>query len=212
MKHSTKDKLKQYGLKNSIIRSFKALLRKLGFKFEKSIYISKEITGKVSPPEPKIKLEVKELDYDDIKNNSYLTFEEDKLLLFKKRLTTEGYLALGAYFEDKLVYVCWISLKKFESSRDLQNKITLEKEDGLMLDAYTHPKKRGLGIHSYMNGIRFNRIFELGKKKAIGLVLMENIPARKAQAKLGFKADKIVSYKKIFNKEYVKVQNKKVEL
>ena len=207
-----KDKIKQYGFKNFIIRGFKSIIKKIGFRYEKSILIVKDLEGYVKPPNPKIPLSVQELSYEHFKNNIFLKFDSPKLRIFKTRFASRNYIALGAFHENNLVYYCWISLKNFEYFLNIKNKLTLNENEGLIIDAYTHPEFRGLGIHSYMNAIRANILYDLSKKKAIGLVLMENLPARKAQAKIGFRGEKVVSYIKIFGKEIVKIKDKEIEL
>jgi len=209
---SIKDKLKQYGIRNFIGRGIKSIGRKLGFRYERYILIVRDLNGFVEKPTPKIQLDIRELNYENFISNNSLKFSPNKFRLFKKRFSSGNYIALGAYHEGNLVYSCWISLNNFESSLNLGNKLRLSPHEGLLVDAYTHPKFRGLGIHTYMSAIRANKLLELNKRRAIGLVLMENLPARKAQAKIGFKGEKIILYIKIFNREIVKIKNKKIEL
>lgn len=209
---SIKNKINQYGYKNSLIREFKAIGRKFGLMYEKYILIIKDLDDYIEPPNPKIELTVKELNYENLENDNSLKFDLNKLLLFKKRFSSGNYIALGAYHQNNLVYCCWISLKNFETSPNLKNSLKLDKKECLIVDAYTHPEFRGLGIHSYMNAIRANKLHDLNKKRALGLVLAENIPSRKAQSKIGFRGEKIILYIKIFGKEFIKIKSKEIKL
>ncbi|MFX0133662.1 MAG: hypothetical protein ACFFDN_08465 [Candidatus Hodarchaeota archaeon] len=209
---SLNDKIRQYGIKNFLIRGFKAFVRILGFKYEKFILMVKDLDDYVKPPNPKISVHVQELNYENFKNSNFLKFDPDRLPLFKKRFSCGNYIALGAYHQNRLVYTCWISLKNFESSINTKNHLRLNENEGLLIDAYAHPEIRGLGVHTYMNAIRVNKLYDLKKEKAIVLVMMENLPARKAQSKIGFREGKIVLYIKIFTKEIVKIKHKKIKL
>lgn len=203
MHNKIKIMIDQYGYKNFFIRVSKSFLRRIGFTYEKFFIFRINLDKKVMPKEPKIDIDVRELDSNNIDSVMNLGFSKSKLDLFKRRLDSNTYIALGAFHNEKLIYLCWLSLKFFESSVDMGDKIILEKDEALLLDAFTHPDYRSLGIHSYMNAIRLNKSIELNKNKAIVLVLAENTHAIKSQIKVGFEITGIIRYIKIFGKIYI---------
>ncbi len=200
MYNKIKITIDQYGYKNFFIRVFKSFLKRIGFTFEKFFILRINLDKKIVPPKPKIDIDVKELDSNNIDSAIDLGFSNNKLNLLKKRLDSNTYIALGAFHNEKLIYLCWLSLKFFESSVDMGDKITLGSDTGLLLDAFTHPDYRSLGIHSYMNAIRLNKLIDLNKNKAIVLVLAENTHAIKSQIKVGFEITGTIRFIKIFGK------------
>ncbi|MBD3337882.1 MAG: hypothetical protein GF353_02160 [Candidatus Lokiarchaeota archaeon] len=146
----------------------------------------------------KIDVSINELEYSDLKNAILMNFGAQKLGLFKSRFEQGDYIAFGAFHNNILIYLCWISLKQFEMPYKLKI-LTLNHDEGLLLDAYCHPEYRGLGLHSTMNKIRLNKLLELGKKKAVGIVLKENLPAIKVQERAGLKKSSTIKYIKILN-------------
>jgi GNAT superfamily N-acetyltransferase len=199
-----KAKLRQYGYRNSLIRGVKSILRRSGITFEKFLVLKRDLDRKLIPIEPKIEISVKQLNFRDFDNADHFGFSEDSLDLFKRRFDRNGYIALGAFDKGRLIYFCWLSSDNFESSVNLSDRVLLDKDEALLLNAFTHPDYRGLGIHTYMNAIRLNRLIDIGKKRAVVLVLFENIPARRSQARVGFDAEYLVYYRKIFKKLFIK--------
>lgn len=198
------DKIKQYR-QRVIVRIIKSTLRKIGFTFEKFLVLERELNGTIVPKEPKIKVFVRELQLQDLERSAKsFNLSNDKLELLKKRLLLGTYIALGAFDGDRLVYSCWLSLNVFESSINLSGRLSLEEDEGLLLDAFTHPDYRGLGIHTYMNAVRLNKLMDVGKKKAIVMVLSENVPAIKSQISVGFQPKMVISYVSLFGKEFIK--------
>lgn len=198
-----KAKLRQYGYKNFLIRSAKSILRKTGIISEKFVVLKRDLSKKLIPAKPRIEINVRELCLRDFEDAKHFSFSKDRLSLFKKRLDN-GYIALGAFNNSELIYLCWLSLDDFESPVNLGDKILLDRDEALLLDAFTHPDYRGLGIHTYMNAIRLNRLIDIGKKRAVVLLLSENVPARRSQSKVGFDAEYLIYYRKIFKKLFIK--------
>ena len=198
-----RNKWKQYGVLRLGVRIWKALLRRMGIRIEKFLVMKKELSGPETPNPPKIDIEVQELTEAHIEHLRGMGFGPDKINVFRKRLADPEYVGIGAFHNDKLVYSCWLSLEKFESSVDLGDSVDLQPEEGILIDAYTHPDYRGMGLHTYMNTVRQNRLYELDKKTVVGLLQYENIPARKSQMKVGLKPDSIIYYRNIFGKKIV---------
>lgn len=201
-------KVKQYGLKNSFVRILKLILRKTGITFEKFIVMKKNLDNKVIPIEPQIDVNIRELNLQDFECASHFCFLKEKLSTFRKRLGDTNYKALGAFSDGRLIYFCWLSLDIVETFVKQDDIIVLNKDEGLLLDAYTHRDYRGLGIHTYMNAVRLNTLIDLGRKTAVVLILSENIPAIKSQAKVGFSAKYLVFYTEAFRK--VSIRKKEV--
>ncbi len=192
--------ISQYGYRNFFARAGKSILRKAGIDFQKHVILKRTLDKKLIPVKPKIEINVRKLNLQDLETASHFNFPKDKLDIFKKRLDDSSYVGLGAFTEGKLTYLCWLSLEIFESSVDLGGRISLDSDEGLLLDAVAHPDYKGLGIHSYMNAVRLNRLIDLGRKRAIVMVMFENTPAMKSQAKAGFRPECLIYYRKIFRK------------
>lgn len=131
-------------------------------------------------------LPVKELMYDDFLKGNKDVFKGNKLAFIKKRLKDPNYKAYGIIEDDYLVYSTWISLDKLGLSVDTKY-IKMNPEEGLLEDSYCDPKARGRGLHGIMNFWRINKLYELGKRKVLAMVLDGNTPAMKVQIKSGFK-------------------------
>ncbi|MBD3198075.1 MAG: hypothetical protein GF317_23695 [Candidatus Lokiarchaeota archaeon] len=193
-----KDKIRQFGFSKATIRFWKFLLNKVGIRYEVFYRFTKSLNTMVEITPLKIDVSINELEYSDLKNAILMNFSAQKLGLFKSRFEKGDYIAFGAFHNNNLIYLCWISLKHFEMPYKLQ-VLNLNHDEGLLLDAYCHPEYRGMGLHSTMNKIRLNKLLELGKKKAVGIVLKENLPAIKVQERSGLKKSSTIKYIKIFN-------------
>ncbi|TLU85992.1 MAG: hypothetical protein FDX30_03050 [Chlorobium sp.] len=111
-------------------------------------------------------------------------FNRNKLEIIKKRFKDNTYIAYGIIENDVLIYSTWISLVKL--GLPIKSKYILASSEGLLEDSYCHPKARGRGLHGIMNYYRLAKLYELGKKECLAIVLDGNIPAYNVQIKSGF--------------------------
>ncbi|MDD3663217.1 MAG: hypothetical protein PHT84_05100 [Candidatus Pacebacteria bacterium] len=131
-------------------------------------------------------LPVKELTYEDFLLSNPQTFNARKLEFIKIRLQCPNYKAFGIIENSKLIYSTWVSLEKLGLSVDTK-EIKLNPDEGLLEDSFCDYAARGRGIHGKMNYWRIKKLYELGKRKVIAIVLDGNTPAFKVQYKSGFK-------------------------
>lgn len=178
---------KQFGFLGFLKRTVKFFLRKIGIYINSYYYMVNHIDAEASrkqfeaanlPP-------VKELAYDDFLKGDPSVFNEKKLTLIQQRLADGTYKAFGIIEDERLIYSCWISLKKLESS-DSCVESGLDENEGLLVDAYCSPLARGRGLHGAMNAYRLWQLSQQGKNQAVVIILKENIPAYKSQLKVGF--------------------------
>ncbi|WP_296313624.1 GNAT family N-acetyltransferase [Winogradskyella sp. UBA3174] len=198
---------KQYGFKNSFIRAVKLVLRACGVNVETYMFYTQEIKTsllKQSNISPNYKTE--KLNYNSYESSRGLKFDNLKLNLFKERLNDNEYLAYGVFDGEILIYSSWISTRQDEMSLQALG-LKLNPDEGLLLDIETHPSYRRQGLHNYMNIYCLERIKELGKDKAVVLVLKENVPARKSQERSGFKKSKKISCYKIWGMQKIRINN-----
>lgn len=180
--------LKQFGFWGFLKRIAKFFLRKIGINVNSYYYIVNHIDAEARrkqfeaanlPP-------VKELAYDDFLKGDTSVFNEKKLTLIQQRLADGTYKAFGIIEDGRLIYSCWISLKKLESSNACVEG-DLDENEGLLVDAYCSPMARGRGLHGAMNAYRLWQLSQYGKSQAVVIVLKENKPAYKSQMKVGFR-------------------------
>lgn len=131
-------------------------------------------------------LPVKELVYEDFLLGNKETFNESKLAFNKARLQNPNYKCYGIIEAGRLIYSTWISLDKLGLSVDT-HYIKMNQDEGLLEDSFCDYCARGRGIHGKMNYWRIRKLYELGKRKVLAMVLDGNIPAMKVQMKCGFK-------------------------
>lgn len=179
--------LKQFGFWGFLKRIVKFFLRKIGINYNSYYYIVNHIDAEARRKQfEAAKLpSVKELTYDDFLLGDKTIFTDKKLHLIKQRLQDDSYHAYGIIENGQLIYSCWISLKKLESSNACVEGV-LDDNEGLLIDAYCSPTARGRGLHGAMNAYRLWQIARNGEKKAVGIVLKENKPSYKSQIKVGF--------------------------
>jgi len=130
-------------------------------------------------------LPVKELEYADFLTGDPREFTEPKLAFIKKRLEDPNYRCYGIIENGKLIYSTWISLHKLGLSVDTR-PIYLSEDEGLLEDSYCAHSARGRGIHGKMNSYRIKKLYELGKRRVVVIVLDGNTAAFKVQLKQGF--------------------------
>lgn len=131
-------------------------------------------------------MDVKELNIDDFKLGNKSVFTPAKLNFIEKRLHDPNYKAYGIIEDGRLIYSTWISLDKLGLSVDTKY-IKMNQDEGLLEDSFCDYTARGRGIHGKMNFWRINKLYELGKRKVLAMVLDGNNPAMKVQLKSGFK-------------------------
>lgn len=206
-------KFRQYGFSNSFKRLVKKLLRMIGIRHEKYLYCTKDLDSeRVEIIKPRINGEIIQLNETIINKPQLIDLSGEKLALFRKRLSNEGYKGYGFFHQDSLIYYTWISYKKFEMSVP-SKVIELEDNEALLIDSYCHPDYRKYGIHLYMNNFRLEQIMNEGKNRVVAIVLKENKPARITQRKSGFKCEKMITYNKFFKfYENTKLVNKAIKL
>ncbi len=207
---SLRQKYKQYGPLNFYKRMFFSILRRLGFRYNKWLICQQEINLDILP---KIvlnnKFHIREIKYKDFINSN--KFSDSKLKEIKKRLISKNIFAYGAFCNNDLAYYNWISLKEFQFSNN-DYEMCLKNDEGLIFDAFCFPKYRGNNLHNFMNTYRLKMLVNLNKSKALGIVLNENIPARKTQKKAGFVCNKIVETYSVFGINWYKETLKKINL
>lgn len=208
----TKNTIRQYGLTRSMIRLLKLILRKVGITYEQYLFCTMQLEKSklVIKKKPSIDIEVKELSFDDIRNSKGIIFREKKLNLIRDRFNKKTSVPLGCFYKNKLIYVAWISLK--ESYPCAEDIYALKEDEGLLLDVYCHPAYRRLGLASFMNTMSLKKMYEFEKRNAVVILLKENIPARRSQAKVGFKCEKLIIYVKIFGYSFSKIIEKRISL
>lgn len=131
-------------------------------------------------------LPVKELTYEDFLKGDPSVFRGEKLDLIKNRLQDPYYKAYGIIENNRLIYSTWISLKQLGLTIKLKQPIVMASDEGLLEDSYCDPIARGRGLHGKMNNYRIKKLYDLGKRRVIALVLDGNTPALKVQKKCGF--------------------------
>lgn len=130
-------------------------------------------------------LPVKELEYNDFLLGDSSVFNSHKLNGVMRRLNDGTHKAYGIIENGKLIYSTWISLK--ELSLPVSTKYLLSQKEGLLEDSYCNVNARGRGLHFKMNIFRISKLYELGKKRVVAIVLDGNTPAFKVQFKSGFR-------------------------
>lgn len=202
--------LKQFGFWGFLKKIGKFSLRKIGININSYYYMVNQIDAEARqqqfeaanlPP-------VKELAYDDFLLGDSVMFSEKKLALIRQRLNDDTFKAYGIVENGQLVYSCWISLKKLESSNACVEG-NLDENEGLLLDAYCSPVARGRGFHGAMNAYRLWQLSQHGKNRAVVIVLKENTPAYKSQLKVGFEVAFIYYVTTIWGKTFTNYPNRK---
>lgn len=174
--------------KNIIVKAFDAFVRRvLKISVGKMHYLRLLIDIDIANKQlESFDLQVKELTYEDFLKGNKQVFSGAKLAFIKERLQDPYYKAYGIIENDYLIYSTWISLRKLGLSVDTK-KIVLAEDEGLLEDSFCDPIARGRGIHGKMNWWRIRKLYELGKRRIIAIVLDGNTPAMKVQTKCGFK-------------------------
>lgn len=198
-----KERYKQYGL-GFIPRTLKSILRRFGFLRETLLYFEKDLNSK------DIEKRLSKYNYSDVRLLSLKDFDncdyldDNKKILYKKRLESGDYTVFGIFKDQQLVYYSWISFKYLGLPFGFSTDVPLSKDEALLEDSFCHPNYRGNGYHAKVNVLRLKTILQKGKKKVIAIVLKGNTPAIKVQQKSGFKLKKKFILIKIGSKTNIK--------
>lgn len=199
------ENIKQYGIRMSVLRLFKKIIRTFGITYESYIYLINNLNREFILD--KIQLydysDVVELSYSDFLAGDKRIFSDVKLELIKSRLSSGDFSCYGIKNNGLLIYSTWISTKEIVFNSNFNYTIPLNQNQALLEDSYCHPEFRGSGLHSKMNLFRIAKILEMGRVQVIAIVVKENVPALKTQLKSGFKVHSTIRLVRIFNKEFV---------
>lgn len=178
---------KQFGLLGLFKRTAKFFLRKIGINTNSYYYMINQIDVEARRKqfEAANLTQVTELTYDDFLIGDKSVFNEKKLTVIQQWLSEGTYKAYGIVENGILIYSCWISLHKLETSDECVVGC-LDENEGLLLGAYCSPAARGRGLHGAMNAYRLWQLTQNGKNQAVVIILKENKPAYKSQLKVGF--------------------------
>lgn len=182
------DIVKQLGARRLITRIIKFFLRKLGIVYNQYYYMNNDINyeGAKEYWQKRLINDVKPLAYEDFLIGDKSVFTVKKLSTIRNRFDAKTFKAWGIVREGMLIYSCWLSFDKFETS-EKQVFGKLSSKESLMIDSYCHPKYRGRGLHGTMNAYRLMRSYEEGRPNCVAIVLKENTPAVKSQLKVDYK-------------------------
>ncbi len=185
------DKIKydylQYGFWGFLMRILKYLLRKLGIYINSYYYMINHI-------EPEFRFEqfkksyipdVKILGYQDFLLGDKDVFTESKLSIIRNRLSNKNYIPYGIVRNNRLIYSCWVSLRDMVVTQDMDWG-KLKDNEALLVDDYCCPSYRGKGIHTAVNTYRLWNISQMGRERAVVIILRGNKPAYRSQLKAGF--------------------------
>lgn len=181
-----REKINLYGWRIALLVSVKAFMRKFfAFTWDKYCLMVRETDD--LPLLDFGKFQVRDLSISDYENElwepSFLN--EEKKKLYVKRFANPNAKAYGVIVDGELAYSTWILYGEVI----IQNRFRypLSNKVALLLDSYTHPKYRGMGLHNYMNVWRLYKMKEKGVEKVFGVVLSYNRPAIKTQTKSGLR-------------------------
>lgn len=203
---SLKNKIKQYGWKNSFKLFFKSLLSRVGI-YSESFWL---LENNLSHEEIIVKMDkfdysdVKELSFSDFKNGDSKYFNSSKQTIIRNRFKTGKYWSFGIYYQENLIYSCWITIDKIGFREKYNSSIKLKSNEGYLEDAYTSPEYRGKGLHSKMNLFRIRTLINKGRGRIYVVVQSENIVAIKSQINCGFVKTKKFVFISLFGRTYVK--------
>jgi len=203
---SWRDSLRQYGAGKLMTRLAKRALRAVGIDFESYYLLYRDLTDDI-PQLPLAKnLRAAELRHEDFLHSRFFElYSAAKRDLYARRFSDPAWRAFGVYMDSELVYVTWIArdvirIEHFGWERRLKRR------EGLLVDSFTLPEARRLGIHSAMNGFRIRRLREAGVERAYVVYLAANTPAARTQRGHGFRRGwklrffRIGSWRKLWKK------------
>lgn len=177
-----------------MINLIKQALRYLAYKtydiFHKVVVIGKLYEYDISTilPEysPKIEGRFTVLDSAGLKNFKD-KISSGKYSLFEDRITKNKDIMLAFLVNGELAYWAWIRNGKRYYEPFLAQEIRIPHDAAYIYDTVTAVKYRRKGIHSAAFGELLKLIKELGKKKALILILDQNKPALQNLKKFNFR-------------------------
>jgi len=200
--------LRQYGPVNFTKRITISLLGKAGFRMETYLIHSIALEQEFKLPKIDPAYQAGPLTLDDFSNDKSGYFSEEKLELLKERLNSKDFFPYGIRHGAELVYSFWISLAQVELnfSSPAENILSLQEDEGYLVDAYCAPAYRGKGFHTYMTIYLLNELRKMGKKRGIIIIIKENTAALRSTRNVGFVHTKTLRYTSIFGRERFKVE------
>jgi hypothetical protein len=196
------NRLKQYGPSTLAKRIAKRGLSIIGIEREVFLYCAFDLREPFREKQLPEGYTGRVITLEDLLNRSDIVFSEQKMEVFKKRLSTPGYTGVGIFFNERLVGLAWLSMFNIEPLLPgLEDNLVLAENEGYLLDAFSHPAHRGKGFHPFYTWWRYNAIKTAGKTYAVTIIDEDNRSARTAQAKSGFKVTKELVIKKNFGRQ-----------
>jgi len=192
-----------FGTTNLGLLLKKAVLKLVNIKAERYFVFEQDISHIVNTQILTDTFEVKEIKNTNIQNYDFSLFK-NKYDRFVERLNNPSYKCYVVLKNNLCVYITWISLKEFVMPRYVKNAVMLADNEGFLFDSICSNEYRGLGLHSFMNLYRLERLWELGKSKALVLVLEGNTPAIKVQERSGMFSKRVL---KTFNCTWLGVKS-----
>lgn len=193
-----RNKIRQYGSLNILILALKKIASKFGYFHEVYYLYSKKLSSPVPfRKELPADFVVAKLSIGDFEKAKSLDLPKDKLGLYEERLLSGNYLAYGIFLAQTLVYYFWISFCDVELPFPLSdyNTLSVNSDQGYLVDGFCLPEFRGLGLHAYMGVFLMNKLHEMNKQEAITIIKSENRSAIISQERIGFKrVGRIVFY------------------
>lgn len=194
---SLSDSIRQYGLGKAAKRFFKRILRGMGLEFESYFVLFRDLAEEISLVPLAQGLRAAELKIEDFRRSDFFSlYSSAKRDLYSLRFTDPAWNAFGVYRGDDLVYMTWIARDAIRIER-IGWERRLKAEEGVLVDSFTLPSARRLGIHVAMNGFRLLRLRESGAERAYVVFLAENQPAARTQHRHGFSHGWKISYHRI---------------
>jgi peptidoglycan/xylan/chitin deacetylase (PgdA/CDA1 family) len=182
----TRAMLSEYGAYNFLKRMTKRTIRVLGVRLETYYLLHRSLNGEIKGHKAKSEVEVIDLTLKDLEESRlFYTYPPLKREIFRKRFSNRDYQPFGVKVNGRLVYVTWTQTDHVNIEA-IGFRKKLNGGEAALVDSYALPEARGLGLHTFMNGHRLNKLREKGVGKAYVAVLAENRPALKTQLKYGF--------------------------
>lgn len=208
------NRFKQYGPATLAKRIAKKALSFAGFEREVYLYCGFDLREPFAEKKLPAGYVGRPLSLDDILHHSDISFSEQKLEVFKRRLASEGYSAVGIFKNDRLVGYAWLSLYTIEPFLPGMDTsfLTLAEHEGYLLDAFSHPDHRGNGFHPFYTWWRYDAIRKTGRIFAVTVIDVDNRSARTAQAKSGFRVLKKIIFRKNFGRQSFQTVASKIAL
>ena len=201
-------RVRQYGLPTLIIRIALRGFSKIGLESEVYLYCKRDIRKTKPVYQLPDGYSSCLLDFELLKNRSAIPFIPAKLDIFRKRLSSADNRGVGILHNGRLVGFAWLSLNEIEVPFEMPKevKIELSKEEGYLLDVFTHPGHRGQGFHNFYTLWCFETLEKLGRTIAITIIDQDNRAARRPQSRNGFLITTKYTFRRRFNKKWIRVQ------